>query len=445
MRKKRFFAWFFFGLGSQLQIIASLSFTELFVFLAAPLLFFKERHFMKRNGMMPFFWLSMAVVLGCIVACIDNETHPVIVLRGMAVTCLLPCSIIVGHWLLRRDMGGFKWMLIGIAISNILSTFIFQKAVEIHSVAGGESGVDAAEMIMAGPIYWINRLGDILNALPKGWYLQCPTIVSISVPLFMAAFAMLTSTSGRAAALGAIATAVLIFVAGKNRLGIRRRFCNRFGFWCTVAIVGLFLLHSFYRISATQGWLGEEALAKYESQTQGDTSIKKLLLGGRMESFCGLIACVDKPIIGFGPWAMDTEGYVGEFLSKYGTNDDYEHYVEHMERNMRQGLPPNMIPCHAYITGFWLWFGIFGLLFWLYVVFVLLRYLKQDCWAVPQWFMWIAASIPGYLWGVFFSPWANRVVGILFVVACLMARAVRMGRQPLPHYMDKEIRKCESK
>ena len=210
MHKKHTLAWFLFGLGSQLQIIASLSFTELFVYLMTPLLFFKERIYMKRNGMMPFFWLSMAVVLGCVVACVENDTNSAFVLRGMAVTCLLPCTVIVGHWMLRRDMGGFKWMLIGIAISNFLSTFIFQKSVEIHGVAGGVSGGDAVEMIMSGPIYWISRLGDFLNAFPKGWYLQCPTIVSISVPLFIAAFSMLISVSGRAAALGAIATAGLV-------------------------------------------------------------------------------------------------------------------------------------------------------------------------------------------------------------------------------------------
>ena len=68
-----------------------------------------------------------------------------------------------------------------------------------------------------------------------------------------------------------------------------------------------------------------------------------------------------------------------------------------MESNLARGKTVRMIPAHAYITEFWLWYGVFGLLFWLYVIFVLARYLWQDCWAVPQWFMWIAASIPGYL------------------------------------------------
>lgn len=445
MDKRHTLAWFLLGLGSQLQIIASLSFTELFVFAAAPFIFLREKDYMRWNGIMPFFWLSMLVVVGCVVACIDNHTEPMLVIRGMAVTCLLPCTVVVGHWMLRRDMGGFKWFLIGTAISGVLCTFVFQKSVEITGLAQGDAGDAAVDAIMSGPIYWIIRLNAILESFPKGWYLQCPIIISIAAPVFMAGFSMLTSASGRSTALGAIGTVVILLIGGKKRETIRRRLCNKFGFLCCIAIVGVFCMHTLYRVAATQGWLGEEALNKYEQQTQGDTSIMALLLGGRMESFCGLIACVDKPIVGFGPWPKDENGYVSDFLAKYGTYEDSINYMEAMERNLAKGKTVRMIPCHAYITEFWCWFGIFGLLFWVYVIFVLLRYLKQDCWAVPQWFMWIAASIPGYFWGIFFSPWSDRIGGIVFVVACLMARAVRMGVQRLPDYMEEEIFKVETK
>lgn len=446
MSKKHTLAWFLFGLGSQLQIVASLSFTELFVFAAAPFIFLREKDYMRRNGIMTFFWLSLLVVVGCVVACLENHTEPVFVLRGMAVTCLLSCTVVVGHWMLRRDMGGFKWFLIGTAISSVLCTFVFQKSVEVFGLAGGIAGESAVNAIMSGPIYWVSRLNAVLKAIPQGWYLQCPTFLAALTPLFMAAFSMLTTTSGRSAALGAIASAALILIAGKKRESIRRRLCSRFGFWCCIAGVGIFCLHTLYRISATQGWLGEDALRKYEQQTQGDTSIKKLLLGGRMESFCGLIACVDKPIVGFGPWASDNDGYVEEFLRKYASQQDYLDYVKWQEYYNRNGVVHRFkIPAHAYITEFWLWYGIFGLLFWIYVIFVLLRYLKQDCWAVPQWFMWLAASIPGYFWGIFFSPWADRVGGVLFVVACLMARAVRLGCQALPEGMICEINKIKER
>jgi hypothetical protein len=445
MQRKHTLSWFLFGLGSQLQIVSSLSFTELFVYAAAPFIFLKEKDYMRRNGLMPFFWLSIAVVVGCIIACIENDTYAAFVLRGMAVTSLLPCTIVVGHWMLRRDMGGFKWFLIGTAISSVLCTFVFQKSVEITSLAGGVAGESAVDAIISGPIYWIGRLNAMLGAIPKGWYLQCPTFLSIGIPLFMAGFSILTTASGRSAALGAIGTVGILLIGGKKRETIRRRFCNKFGFWCCVAIVGIFCVHTLYRVSATQGLLGEEALKKYENQTKGNTSIAALLLGGRMESFCGLIACVDKPFIGFGPWAIDESGYTDEFLNKYGKIEDYENYIRSEQYKMLNGGIKRLIPCHAYITEFWLWYGIFGLLFWLYVIFVLLRYLKHDCWAVPQWYMWIAASIPGYFWGIFFSPWSDRVGGIVFVVACLMARAVRMGAQQLPDYMEEEIFKVESK
>ena len=170
----------------------------------------------------------------------------------------------------------------------------------------------------------------------------------------------------------------------------------------------------------------------------------RLLLGGRMESFCGLIACVDQPIVGFGPWAIDRDGYTSEFLRRYGTYEDYENILR-METDGRDRSQQSLIPCHAYITEFWLWYGIAGLLFWLYVLFVFARFLRQDCWVVPQWYMWLAAGIPGYCWGIFFSPLGERAVSMMFIVACLMARAVRMGVQRLPNYMEEEILKMEAK
>ena len=444
MKSRSSFGWFLFGLGLQLQIIASLSFTELFVFAAAPVLYFKELPYLKRNGIMPFFWLSLAVFLGCVVSCVANHTEFIFVLRGLAVTSLLPCSVVVGHWMLRKDMNGFKWMLIGGAVSNILSTFFFQKSVEIAQLAEGQTGEAAVDLIMAGPIFWVGRLYGLITAYPTGWYLQCPTIIAVLAPLFMAGFSILTTISGRSATLGAFASAILVLIGGKTRESIRKRVCQRFWMLMCLSVLGVWVAKYSYQTAASAGWLGEESRKKYEYQTRGDKSLKAILLGGRMESFCGLIACVDKPIIGFGPWPRDEYGYIEEFLQKYANVEDYMAYLEDRAKALMQGnTSPRMIPAHAYITEFWLWYGIFGLVFWLYVIFILLRYLRQDCWSVPQWFMWLAASIPSYLWGVFFSPWSARVGGIVFVVACLMARAVRFGRQLMPNDMLKEIQKME--
>lgn len=442
MRRNNSLGWFLFGLGQQLQVVASLSMTELFVLIAAPVLFFKERYFMQKNGLITLFWLGFALFPSCIIACIYNHTPSLFAIRGLAVTGLLPCAVVVVSWLYRRDMNGFKWYLLGGVLSMFLSTFIFQHSVETSMLAEGRTGADAVRDIMSGPIYWITRLKPAVTLPARGWYLQCPLVYSMFAPLFMAGFSLLTTISGRSAALSASASALFVFLAGK-RVKTIKKFSNRFWIVMAISIVAVFAFHALYRFAATEGILGEEAAKKYEKQTRGDHSIGKLLMGGRMESFCGLIACKDRPIVGFGPWAMDVHGYVAEFLQKYGEQEDYEAYVRTAE--IRESTGIFLIPCHSYITMFWLWYGIAGLIFWLYVIFVFIRYLKQDCYAVPQYFMWIAAGIPGFVFNICFSPLSERVGPMVFVTACLMARAVRKGRHTMPLKMIIEIEKVNKK
>ena len=449
MRRPNSFSlpFFLLGLGSQLQIIASLSMTEAFALAAAPILFFSELPYMRRNGIMTFWWFSMAVVVGGVISCIANHTMFDFALRGMATACLLPCSIVIGHWMLRKNMNGFKWLIVGGAISEILCTFVFQRSVEVavasQSAAGGGAADISAADIAQGTLFWISRLGTFLYAPAKGWYLSCPILYSSGMPLFMAGFALLTTASGRSAALGAIGVAIMVLVGGKTRNGMKR--IGKY-FWLLVflAIIGAFVAKGAYRIAATSGWLGEDARNKYERQTKGNKSMMALLLGGRMEAFAGLIACIDKPIVGFGPWPKDEKGYTKEFLYRFGNAEDYENYVSLWSYYEGTGRL-HLIPGHSHITGFWLVYGISGLLLWLYVIFILLRYLKQDCWAVPQWYFWLAAAIPGMFWNIFFSPFGDRFGSMVFIVAILLTRAVRTGRQPLPREMIEEIVRLEGR
>lgn len=434
MHKKLTFIWFLLGLGSRLQVVASLSITEIIILTFAPYLFVKDYRQMKRDGIMPFFVLSVLVIVGCIIASIDNHTPMQYVLRGLAVTSIISCSIVFSHWILRRDPDGFKWFVLAVPFSAIISTFYFKASVEMSM--WGES----SEEIMQGPIFWISRLSPLVLAPTKGWYLQTPWFVSILAPLFLAGFSAVSSISGRSAALAALGFAAMVLIGGKTRRAISR-ISRHFWAFCICGVIFLFFAYGTYKLSASQGWLGEEARKKYELQTQGgEGGIGRLLLGGRGESFIGLLACRDKPIIGWGPWTNDEGGYIEEFMRRFGTQEDYDAFMGVMAWNLRFGHVTRWLPCHSYISEFWAWYGIFGLLFWFYVIFVLLRYLKQDVAAVPQWYAWLACSIPGMLWGIFFSPLSDRFGVPLFVVACLMARAVRQCRFQLPAEMIQQIR-----
>ena len=319
---------------------------------------FHEWPYMKRNRVLTLFWLAAATVVGCVIASFVNHTGWWAMLRGMAVTVIMTCSIVVGHWLLRRNMNGFKWMLLGVALSGIISTFYFMKSVEVSQM-GGLGAKVTAEDIMSGPIFWISRIRPFAMLIPTGWYLQCPIVVSALIPVAFGLFAILSTASGRSAALSALAAAALVLVGGKRQRTIMR-VCRNFWKLMLVSVVAVFLAKNLYSLAASSGWLGEKSRLKYEKQTQGDTSMMRLLLGGRMESFCGLIACVDQPIVGFGPWAIDRDGYTSEFLRRYGTYEDYEN-IRRMEADARERSQQSLIPCHAYITEFWLWYGIAGL------------------------------------------------------------------------------------
>lgn len=434
MKRKLTFLWFLLGLGIRLQVIASLSITEIIVLVAAPFLCIKDYRQMKKDGVAPFFILSIMVIIGCIIASISNHTPPQYVLRGLAVTCIVTCSIVVAHWILHKDPAGFKWFVLAVPLSTIISTFYFKASVEMTMLG------TSSEEIMSGPIFWINRLTPLVMAPTKGWYVHMPVFVNVLAPLGMGMFAILTSASGRSSALALFALAVMVMIGGVKSRSISR-ISRHFWAFCIGGIVFIFATYCVYRISASQGWLGDEARKKYEVQTEGGSGgIGRLLLGGRGGSFVGLLACRDKPIVGWGPWAMDEGGYSEEFIRRFGTRKDVEDLINLNQWRMKFGITNQMIGCHSYITEFWLWYGIWGLVFWLYVIFALLRYLKQDVAAVPQWYAWLACSIPSVFWNMFFSPFSARFDTALFVVACLMVRAVRMGRYRLPMEMVREMR-----
>ena len=439
MHKKMTFVWFLLGLGGSLQVLASLSISECIILISVPCIFVNEYRYMRWNGVSTFFWMSVLVIIGCVVACIANQTFFLGVVRGLATTTIVSSSIVFSHWIIRKDPNGFKWMFVGGALSSVISVFFFQKAVDLAQFEGD------IDLMMSGPIFWIQQIGPFVTLPPRGWYIHMPMVVNVGAPIFMAMFSIFVSTSGRAAALTMLAFAGIVIIGGKTRKSMRRLSQH---FWIVVclALLGVFTIYYGYKMAAMSGILGEEARMKYEAQSQGSDSIGRLILGGRGESFIGLLACRDKPIVGWGPWAKDTNGYREEFLMRFGTMEDVLALQRHQQYMAKNGIGnEKLISCHAYITEFWVWYGIFGFVFWIYVIFVLLRYLRQDCFAVPQWFAWLACSIPGVLWGIFFSPFSSRIGVPMFIVACLITRAVRTGKFRLPEEMIREVEEAEKK
>ena len=437
---------FLIGLGSQTQFhfVGSLGISELPVLLLAPFLFVRDCRKLKADGFMPFLWLVIFTCLGCILGAKLNGSPLVFTLKAFAFPYAIFSSTIVFHHLLRNDMGSIKWFIVGTFLSSIVNIFIFQP--EVHTAHGGEIATgDAAVAAMMGyALFWSNRIRSLIMLPVSAFYLATPWLYSVLAPLLSAVVYILFSKgSGRSAAVVSLGIAFLIYVGGKKRRTMVRIGRNFFVFM-VVSIVLLFAIKGAYSWAAPKGMLGEDARVKYYRQTRAGTGLIGLLMGGRMEFFCGLMAAIDKPILGHGPKAEDKNGYVERYLAKYGTDEDLRNYLGEIRLSERIGNGGYaFIPTHSYIVSFWVQYGIFGLLLWLYVLYQAILYLRKYAPMVPQWYGYLCVGICNLLWDAFFSPFAGRLAVPCMITCVLFAKAVYERKLTLPYKMEIEAQKAE--
>lgn len=430
---------------TQVNLGFAIGISEIFVYLAAPWFFVKDLPRLRQHGMMVILGLGAAVNVMNIVSSLYNHIPTYFIFKGFASSYPLLAFPIVLHHYLEKDLSNLKWLLLGVCFTYVINIFAFQTSFELTTYGQGVSGLDAAEAIMSGPIFWISRLGNFIRVPIQGWYLNTPLTYSCLAPLFLAVFAMATSASGRAAALGSIGLMAIVLACGKKRSRMRK-FGRNLASYIIIAVIGVFALDGIYRVAAMSGWLGEKALEKYEHQTRGSKSILKLLMGGRSEFFVGLLASFEKPLIGHGPWAFDNGEHTHEFLMKYGDEEDVERIAKENAYYHRLGVTPiSYIPCHSHIVGFWLWWGVAGFVYWLYVLYAIFRYLHKESHVIPQWFGFLAAGAPTFLWHMFFSGFGFRIVTLPYVCALVIAHNVAIGRMKLPMNMELEAQKADRK
>jgi hypothetical protein len=155
-----------------------------------------------------------------------------------------------------------------------------------------------------------------------------------------------------------------------------------------------------YQYAASAGILGDEAKDKYEHESSGKFGV---LVGGRPDLLGSIPAIYDSPILGHGSWAQGWEylkaereallllGYKEAFVL---TREDYE---------------DGHIPGHSYLLQAWVWAGIVGALFWVWVfLFTARAFMRIYPPAAPllPLFSLVALSL---LWEILFSPFGEDV------------------------------------
>lgn len=424
---------------TQVRIVGSIGISELICFVLAPFLFMIDYRKIRHDGFMPAICLSILAVIGCCVSSAYNHSPRPSFLRGFAATYSIFAFLVVHHRLLRDNLGGMKWFLLGVCLSNVINIFIFRQSVETYRVGEDASSAELTMAVTSGVLFWLSRLGPFLTLPTRGWYFQTPLLFSVVTVMIMPVYTMATTDTGRSATVIAIGSMFLLLAAHKS-LNAIKSMQRHVVFVGVVGVLLCILIKDGYKYLAENGYLNEDATRKYEGQMKqgGRKGVVGMLVGGRAEFFGGIYAAAKKPIWGYGPWAIDVDGIYGEFVSEYGNWEDAEKYARSFYSNAIKGCYP-LMPAHSHIIGFWVQYGILGLILWIYVFYLIYKLLRRNLSAIPQWYGYFALTVCGSVWNILFSPYSLRVEMPFFITALLLADAVRRQRIPLSPHMVYEI------
>lgn len=415
---------FLLGLFSQTQlhIVGYLDIAELFSYVLGPFFFIQDLPKLKKHGFGTFLFLWFLCTVGCMLSAWLNGSYPKQWMRGVAVPIAIFCLTCTFHHFLMIDFKSFKWYFLGAAISGVICIFVFQRGTSVMSRGVELKGAEAAEHAMGYSLFWLQQISTWLLVPVFMRYLKLPRIYTIAVGIVVMLFGFF-SAGNRSGMLVTAASVVLIAVGGTRRRSmdyLRKHFL-------VMVILGMLIVPfftSFYKYCAVHGYLGEAAYKKYIAQTRQGSDALSILRAGRGEFFIGLTACLDKPIVGHGPWAFDDKGYTREYMRKYASVEDYVRISGYMDKYGVVGA----IPAHSWIIGFWLWYGVLGLICMGYVGVLFYQTLRQRLRIVPELYGYWAYCLLPTVWHFFFSPFGGRTGVAMLFTLCLLTRAIAQGR-----------------
>ncbi len=440
------FLIFALGLFSKTKVLifGTIAISELIIFPLAPLLFLKNFRKIKRDGFMPLFWMVFGLIVALLISSQVNQSPFPYVFKAVAVFYSILCYIIVFHELFRDNYSGMYLFWVGFFISSLITIYAFNPQATVsesgfETISSGFGGT--LEQAMSGPMFWMGKLRYLGQIPIYGWYMKMPIGYSVAFAVSYAFIMLLTTTTGRAATIVNLLAAVIIVVGGKERRRMRG-IAKHIWVMVFIGFVVVMIYKVVYSYAAENNLLSADAVTKYENQTERGKGLVSMLFAGRVEFFIDIMAALDNPIVGLGPRPSDSNDYCGRFVYQYGTQYEIGAYEANKRLMALYGMRPS-IPLHSCIAEFWLQYGIFGLIFWLWIFVLIYQHLRRYVAAIPQWYGYFALSFASYAWDIFFSGFAGRETFACFLTCLFFARAVGRGLLSLPYEMEMEARKYE--
>jgi O-antigen ligase len=172
------------------------------------------------------------------------------------------------------------------------------------------------------------------------------------------------------------------------------------------------------RFGVNHGFFDESTQDKFQTQEQGKLGV---LGGGRPETLVAIQAIRDSPLLGHGSYAVDPKY---NLLQK-----DIEYQNGYTESDDPDADESGGIPAHSHLTQSWVESGIFGGVFWIYVLILTFRgilvLISEGSPMAPL----FAFLLSGFLWDILFSPMGSfdRMWGAF--AALISYNLIRVSRE----------------
>jgi hypothetical protein len=349
-----------------------------------------------------------------LVSDLSNSTDPGTLVKGVGAYVLFPTTIL---FLVDRLTLSQLWV---VSLSSVFcglgSKVLF---------FGLSFAPENFKFGFAIPIVFALLTSDIL--ISKRFFQQ-PKIRFFASMLVYFAIAFLGVWSNlRLLAFVAISTYLIVILSGILPSASFRS--NKFGLFIAALAIPSFLLFISTALSLVAdsilkalppNLIHPVALSKTIEQISGDLGI---LFAGRHEIFSSFPAWLDKPILGWGSWAMDPNlkyDVLGkEIMVSLNYSFDIEHHLDILVDSASDIV--GLIPTHSFLLNLLVWSGLLGFIPSYLFIASFVRSLMTTLSKKPSTVYPLAFLSVFALWNIFFSPfgYSNRVSATLSIAISL--------------------------
>lgn len=394
---------FIMGLGSNLFVptpVGRIAMLDIFAYVLAIPIFITAFPTYTKHVKRLFLFLVLWII-NAIVSDLWRGTPFMIGFKAWMILVNSLALAIVGAWILRKSVRALPFFLVGCAISSVIQLYYFQNGALLYvaQVAGFSGKGGMSDFLIDKQVYplWVGMFTAVMMALRVVGVVPWPICIGA---YFAGGIFLMVQGGSRSGFLISVCVGALIIFYVYSRKLFNFFFKKKLVTLCGVVVAAI-LFNTLYMFAAKEGWLGEAGYKKLEEKKAGESSF----MDNRADLLINWPFLWRSPIIGAGTEMIDRWGYVD--------NSPYAGHTDPMGRWYHH----DSFYGHSCIVGAWTANGIFGLIFWAYVLWLIFDFLGEKLYCLKDAGPLVMTGLIGMCWAIAFSPYGWFRGKVMFVAA----------------------------